>query len=755
MSQRSVRRAHRRRLDAATRREARLRRAGLTAGVVLGAAAVTAPAAHADTFVVTSTADPARWVGGERTQRAAEDELTLRDAIMRANGTDGADTITFASGLTGTIRLQSGPLTVRPGGLTITGPGSQVLTISGDADADGEASPGDTSLFSITADAALELSGITGSHGRSGDSGSKYAGAITVEPDATLDLHDAALTQNGRLTSESGPQEFTIGGAILTGGRTTVTRTTFSGNSGLFGGAIAQLPSTEDAQRPSSLTISDSSFSGNAGFVGGAVAGIGAAIKYAPDDRQRAAPLTVTTSTFTGNEAQAGGAILAAPAPDSDDLAITDSTFSANTADQGGAIAVQAGSASGPSGGLPGGGGTLDRNTFVDNTATDLGGGVAISGAADSALALTRSTFTGNQAGRGGAIAIPAQTPGPAPMARAAASTTGVALDALTVTGNRATERGGGIYLAPAQVPTQDGTTSAPGTQVLSSSIVAGNVVVEPLEQRAGRAPGDTTPDDLGQEPAGGPGDGFALRHSLVQAPIAAAYTTDPAAPSLLGVDPKLGALAPAGGPTATILPAADSPVIDAGRAAPGITSDQRGAPRPADQPGVADAVGGDGSDIGAVELPAPGTPPAPPSPQPQPAAPAAPVPPATIPTTPAGTTAVAPPAPFSRPGVLPARTRQPITLRGTAGRGTSKVRVSVARKVGKRCRFLLPGGTFSATRDCRRTLYVTAQGTTSWRLTLPKLPKGRYTVWSRAIVQGKLVERKKTSRNFRRFEVR
>jgi hypothetical protein len=66
-----------------------------------------------------------------------------------------------------------------------------------------------------------------------------------------------------------------------------------------------------------------------------------------------------------------------------------------------------------------------------------------------------------------------------------------------------------------------------------------------------------------------------------------------------LTTDPLLGALADNGGPTRTLAPATGSPVIDAG-AAFGLTTDQRGLPRPSDVLDVANV--GDGSDIGAVE---------------------------------------------------------------------------------------------------------------------------------------------------------
>lgn len=73
---------------------------------------------------------------------------------------------------------------------------------------------------------------------------------------------------------------------------------------------------------------------------------------------------------------------------------------------------------------------------------------------------------------------------------------------------------------------------------------------------------------------------------------------------SIAKADPLLGPLQDNGGPTKTMEPAADSPVIDQGSAF-GATVDQRGFTRPVDLPGVPNsrAVGADGTDIGAVEV--------------------------------------------------------------------------------------------------------------------------------------------------------
>lgn len=73
------------------------------------------------------------------------------------------------------------------------------------------------------------------------------------------------------------------------------------------------------------------------------------------------------------------------------------------------------------------------------------------------------------------------------------------------------------------------------------------------------------------------------------------------AASDKLNVDPVLGPLASNGGPTQTHALLAGSPAIDSGNSS-GAT-DQRGNPRRLDLPGVANAPGSDGSDIGAFEL--------------------------------------------------------------------------------------------------------------------------------------------------------
>jgi hypothetical protein len=94
----------------------------------------------------------------------------------------------------------------------------------------------------------------------------------------------------------------------------------------------------------------------------------------------------------------------------------------------------------------------------------------------------------------------------------------------------------------------------------------------------------------------------------------------------------------------------------------------------------------------------------------------------------------------------------------GKGRRGTVKrIRVSIARRTGKKCRSLLADGKLSRKRtSCRRTSYVNAKGSTRWTLTLKRrLPRGRYQIWVRGVDAAGNVEHKSRKRNFKRLRVR
>lgn len=137
---------------------------------------------------------------------------------------------------------------------------------------------------------------------------------------------------------------------------------------------------------------------------------------------------------------------------------------------------------------------------------------------------------------------------------------------------------GGGIRVGPAGV-------------TLENTIIAGNT--------AANGVGDTT-----GAPTPGPNVDGAVNsngHNLLG--IATEATGFTGTGDQTGANPLLAALADNGGPTRTMALSPGSPAIDAGVAA-GATFDQRGMPRTVDDPGVANAVGSDGTDIGAYEAP-------------------------------------------------------------------------------------------------------------------------------------------------------
>ena len=89
------------------------------------------------------------------------------------------------------------------------------------------------------------------------------------------------------------------------------------------------------------------------------------------------------------------------------------------------------------------------------------------------------------------------------------------------------------------------------------------------------------------------------------------------------------------------------------------------------------------------------------------------------------------------------------------AGR-VARVRVAVARKAGKRCRFLKGKKGFTGPRSCSRRIYVTAKGTTRWRYTYRgRLAKGSYRADVRGTDADGNVPRKFAKAAIRRFRVR
>ena len=247
--------------------------------------------AYAATYVVTTLADSGPG--------------SLRQAILDANATPGADTITFS--LSGTITLASAlPTITDPAGLTIDGSG-QTVVVSGD---------NAVRPFGIASDAFAELRRLTITKGANGQAGAIYnQGTLnvvdsTVSDNGSLDGsggifndYTGALTVANSIVSSNRSVRFGVGGILNLSGTLTVTSSTVDAN---VRGGIRSTGGT--------VTVSNSTISNNT-IETGSGAGI-----------DSFGTLTVSNTTITGNISGAtnGGIFSAGP------LTLTNSTVSNN-----------------------------------------------------------------------------------------------------------------------------------------------------------------------------------------------------------------------------------------------------------------------------------------------------------------------------------------------------------------------------------------------------------------------------------------
>jgi hypothetical protein len=253
--------------------------------------------------------------------------------------------------------------------------------------------------------------------------------------------------------------------------------------------------------------------------------------------------------------------------------------------------------ASGGGGGFGGGAGSGEHaagaSGFGGGSAnTTIGGGGAGMGGAifnmQGTLTIINSTLAANVAvGGGGSVIDPGKGYGGAVFNLGGSFTV---VDS-TFAKNSADYDGSTIYNM-----VYDAAVARTAQTTLSDTIVA-----------SGTGPGGNVTNDKTNYITPSPNMGSALvdvsRSDLIQAgSVVANPGSSPIVGSPLTGDPLLGALQANGGPTQTMEPASASPALDAGSAY-GQTTDQAGRARPVDFPGIANASGGDGSDIGAVEL--------------------------------------------------------------------------------------------------------------------------------------------------------
>ncbi|MCI0711988.1 MAG: hypothetical protein L0154_17675, partial [Chloroflexi bacterium] len=225
------------------------------------------PRAEAATFTVTNTNDSGAG--------------SLRQAIIDANGSAGADVINFS--VAGTITLGSqldvtGDLTINGGGITLNGNNA-------------------TRIMGVGSGATVVLNNLSF---QSGSDPMGAGGAIINNIGGTL-----TITNSTFIVNQAG-----FGGAIVNDGTLTITTSTFTDNLS-FGnrGAIAN---------SGTLTITSSTFKDNRALGSGGAIGNGGIV-------------VITNSTFSGNTAVAGGAIFSFGT-----VTITSSSFSGNTDSSGG-----------------------------------------------------------------------------------------------------------------------------------------------------------------------------------------------------------------------------------------------------------------------------------------------------------------------------------------------------------------------------------------------------------------------------------
>jgi hypothetical protein len=264
--------------------------------------------AFAATITVNSLADP-----GQLGVCALRDAITAANTKTATNGCAAGsrkDTIDFLPRITGTILLVSTLPEVTDSLLTINGPASRSLTISGNF----VLAP----VMEVAAGATLNLNNLPIAHGST---------LIEVAAGATVNLNNVSIAGGlspgggienaGTLTVAnsvfSGNESLGSGGGILNRGVLTVTSSTFSGNSGDGGGGI-------DNDVGSTSTVTNSTFSANT-----TSHGVGAVFN--------GGTLTVINSTFFGNRCMHAcpGAISNAGV-----LTVTNSTFSSNMGEPGG-----------------------------------------------------------------------------------------------------------------------------------------------------------------------------------------------------------------------------------------------------------------------------------------------------------------------------------------------------------------------------------------------------------------------------------
>jgi len=335
---------------------------------------------------------------------------SLRQAISNANDTTGADVISFARKLHGTIKLTSAQELKITDSLTITGPGANNLIISGNNTGNNT-----SRVFEIGSGATVTFTNLTIANGQTTSTGTSGdalgGGGILNDAGATLNLTRCSVVNNKAI---AGAGFDVFGGGLLNLGTANVTACTFMGNqalngNGTFVGAFAgSQGGAIDNFGGDKLTVDYSTFINNQAIGAGGTTttffGVGGAI-----ENNNGSTANISYSTFTGNLATAGtggtgngGAICSEGSGAT--VTLTNSTLAGNRSIGGPGGNGETTLSQGLGGGILNGGGsklTVRNSTLIGNQ--------AIGGAHSTPT--TDNPLTG--AGSGGGIAnIASGTPG-------------------------------------------------------------------------------------------------------------------------------------------------------------------------------------------------------------------------------------------------------------------------------------------------------------------------------------------------------
>jgi len=436
-----------------------------------------------------------------------------------------------------------------------------------------------------------------------GSSGPGNGGGIFNAGAGTVNLLNSHLTGNsvsdGDATGITSPSSGSSGGGIFNAGAGTVSLTTStvsgnvaSTNANLYappvparGGGIfttGTLTLINSVLNGNSARADNISSDGNLPFPylqggstrGGGIFNGGAGRVHLLNSRLSANSATgsnvICGCSNNGGNSEGGGIFNT----DQASVKITDSTLSGNFVTGGSADGVNAGFGASNAAGFATGGGIFHAGTgMMEITNSTLSGNSATGGNANSS---GEGVNVGGESGGGGIYYAGAGTVTLTSNTLSENFTTGgSAVGSTFPNGNQpGSGNGGGI--------------SNSGTGVINTrnTIIAGNTATT------------TGPDVFGAATS----QGFNLIGNNTGATLNAQMPNDQVGVSGAPINPLLGPLQINGSFTQTRRPLPGSPAIDKGNSF-GLTTDQRGFQRPLDNPAIPNAAGGDGSDIGAVEL--------------------------------------------------------------------------------------------------------------------------------------------------------